>query len=589
MKRVLLCNPYGPYDLEWGENQLDILESRLQRGQGPFTLTSHTHCIALYLIAENINAKTTVLECPHIEDFEEELRKGYDYLGFQIIAINIEKVARMVRMAREISPDTKIILGGYGVMNLYDPPPGETSGDAEYLLKESDYVCEEEGVQFMRKLLGDEPFDRPITQLYLPRGSNSFPGVDGIADRSMSMVLVALGCPNGCEFCCTSAMFKKQKIYVLDPEETFETMKHNCRRNGGQASVALLLDEDLLINPDYMRTLGKLIQEDEEFGLRKLSYFCFGDLRSLSEFSMEELLELGVDSIWVGVESSLDDVITSDHKIEKRTCVDVKSTFETMEKHGIAATASMVLGWDFHTHENIGADIDYFVDLKPSAYQMTFLTACPGTALYERMKKAGRLYPNMTYRDVQQCNDATFIAKHFAPGELKHYFELAHTRLYENNGPGLFRMFEINLNGYETCSQSSRPLLRNEKAAFFAERCVKTYPLTEAMAVYAPTETVREKVRVAQEKYLRLFGEPEEDKGALADLFCNIVGQRVEELEKPKSEEPFDPPVRWTYYDPEKGSVPMVRKGRDAGAPTPYQVFDDPASLPIGSVGTATC
>jgi radical SAM superfamily enzyme YgiQ (UPF0313 family) len=250
MKSVLLCNPYGPYDLEWGENQLDILESRLQRGQGPFTLTSHAHCIALYLIAENINAKTTVLECPHLEDFEEELRKGYDYLGFQLIAVNIEKVARMVRRARELSPKTKIIIGGYGVMNLYDPPPGETSGDAEYLLEESDYLCEEEGVKFMRELLGDEPVDRPITQKYLPRGSNSFPGVDGVADRSMCMVLVAIGCPNGCEFCCTSAMFKKQKIYVMNPEETFETMKHNCRRNGGRATTAMLLDEDILINPD---------------------------------------------------------------------------------------------------------------------------------------------------------------------------------------------------------------------------------------------------------------------------------------------------------------------------------------------------
>jgi hypothetical protein len=118
---------------------------------------------------------------------------------------------------------------------------------------------------------------------------------------------------------------------------------------------------------------------------------------------------------------------------------------------------------------------------------------------------------------------------------------------------------------------------------------VKTYPLTEAMAVYAPTEAVREKVRAAQEKYLHLFGEPEEDKGALSDLFCNLVAQRLEELKKPRSEEPFDPPARWTYYDPEKGAVPTVKKGRGPGEPAPYQVFDEPESLPIGSVGSAAC
>ena len=577
MKRVLLTDAHGPYDLEWGENQLDILESRLQRGQGPFTMKSHGHCHALYLIAENINARTTVIEHPHIEDFEEELRKGYDYLGIQLIAINIEKVARMMRIAREISPQTKIVLGGYGILGLHDPPPGETRDGAAYILKEADYLCREEGARFMRKILGDEPIDRPITQKFLPRFANFLPGAEGMADKSMGTALVALGCPTGCEFCCTSAMFKKEKIYVMSPEETFETLKHNCRRNGGRATATTIMDEDLLLNPDYVRALGKLIQEDKEFGLRKLSYFCFGALRSITQYSMEELLELGVDSIWVGVESSIDDVITSEHKIEKRSCDDVKSTFDGMEHYGIGITASMVLGWDFHTPENIEQDIDFFVGLGPSAYQMTFLTACPGTELYDRMKKRGRINPNMTFSDVQQCNAGTFIPKNFELGGLRHYFELAHKKLYENNGPGIFRMFQLNLNGYETCSQSTRPLLREQKAAFFAERCEKSYPLLEAVARHAPTDIVRNKVRETQEKYLRLFGEPSDEKKMHSEIFCSLVAQRVEELKRPRSKEPFDPPVRRAYYDPERGPVPLVKWGRGPEAPVPYKVFDDPA------------
>ncbi len=576
MKTVLLSNAYGPYDLAWGENQYDILESRLQRGQGPFTLKSHAHCHALYLIAENINARTTVLEYPHIEDFEEELRKGYDYLGIQLISITIGKVARMMRMAREISPRTEIVIGGYGVLGLDDPPPGDTGEDSAYILKETDHFCEEEGARFMRRIIGDEPVDRPISQKYLPRGSAYFPGVEGAADRSMGTTLVALGCPNGCEFCCTSAMFKKEKIYVMSPEETFEALKHNCRRNGGKATSTSIMDEDLLLNPEYVRELGRLIQEDKEFGLRKLSYFCFGDLRSITDYSMEDLLELGVDTIWVGVESGLDDVITSEHNIEKRTCDDVKSTFEAMEHYGIGTTASMVLGWDFHTPDNIEEDIDFFVDLAPSTYQMTFLTACPGTELYKRMKKAGRMYPNMTFNDVQQCNEATFIAKNFAPGELRKYFEMAHEKLYETNGPSLFRSFQINLNGYETCSQSSRPLLREQKAEFFAERCERSYPLLEAVARYAPSDVVRKKVRETQERYLSLLGEPSEEKKVLSEAFCGLIEQRIEDLKKPASEEAFDPPIRRTYYDPERGPVPLMKTGRGPEEPAPYKVFDEP-------------
>lgn len=576
MTRVLLTNAYGPYDLEWGENQLDILESRLQRGQGPFTMKSLAHCHALYLIAENINAKTTVLEHPHIEDYEEELRKGYDYVGMQVISVNLHKIAHMMKLAREIAPQTKIVIGGYGITGLYDPPPGETGGEAEYILKEADYLCKEEGAQFMRKILGDEPIDRPILQKYLPRGAAFFPGYEEMADRSMGTALVALGCPNGCEFCCTSAMFKKEKIYVTTPQETFDIIKHNCRRNGGRATSTSLMDEDLLLNHDYVTELGRLIQEDKEYGLSKLSYFCFGDLRSITEYSMEELLECGLDSIWVGVESSLDEVITSEHKIEKRACDDVKSTFNAMEQYGIGITASMVLGWDFHTPENIEGDIDFFVGLGPSSYQMTFLTACPGTDLYTRMKKNGRISPTMKFRDIQQCNDSTFIPKNFKEGELREYFELAHKKLYETNGPGLFRSFELNLNGYETCINSHRPLLREDKAALFKEKCKRGINMVGAVIKFGPTEIVREKARAAREKYIRLFGEPADDQKFFSEAFCGLVENRIEELKQPPSEEPYDPTVWRTYYDPEAGGIPTRKEGRGPGEPVPCKIYDEP-------------
>ena len=577
MKKVLLTNPYGPYELAWGTNAYDITSTRFHRDQGPFAVQSHSHCIALYLIAENINAMTTVMEYPHLEDFEEELKKGYDYLGIQIIGITINKTARMMRMARKIAPETKIVIGGYGVLNLYDPPPGETSGDPEYILKEADYLCKEEGVKFMRKLIGDEPVDRPITQWYLPRNSVQFPGIDGFSDKSNGMALVSLGCPNGCEFCNTSAFFKKKKIYVATPEETLETLKHFCRRNGGKATSTLLLDEDLLLNPEYVRELGKLIREDEEFGLRKLSYFCFGDLRSMTQYSMEELLECGVDTVWIGVESSLDDVITSEHKIEKRSCDDIQSTFRGMEEYGIGITASMVLGWDFHTRDNIEKDIDFFVDLGPSASQITFLGACPGTELYDRMKKAGRINPEFALKDMQQCNDVpSFIPEHLDLDDLKKYFDIAHKKLYEANGPGIFRSFQLNLNGYETCSTSHRPLLREQKAPFFAERCQRSYPMLQACERFAPNEAVREKVREAEQKFRRLLGEPTDEQKMFSNAFAGVVERRGEQIKEPPSNDPFDPPIRRTFYNPEADPVPAIKVGRGPEEAVPYQVFDEP-------------
>ncbi len=73
----------------------------------------------------------------------------------------------------------------------------------------------------------------------------------------------------------------------------------------------------------------------------------------------------------------------------------------------------------------------------------------------------------------------------------------------------MFRRFQLNLNGYETCSKSNRPLLREQKAILFKERCERSFPLLGACEKYAPNESVREKVRETVEKYRSLFDEPE--------------------------------------------------------------------------------
>jgi haloalkane dehalogenase len=572
MKRILLSTPCSPYPLAWGEDVMDIYASRLQRGQGVFTLKGHSHCWALYLIGENLNAETTVLEHPHMDEFEAELKKGYDYVGIQLVSIATERVAKMLRLVRKVAPKTKVVLGGYGLLSLYDPVPGDHEGYAEEILKNTDYLCNEEGVRFMRKLIGDEPVERPITQKYMPMGGMSLRGLETVVNASMSNVLVALGCPNGCEFCNTSAFFKKKKIYVVTPQECFEILKHNCYRNGGNATISAIYDEDFLIEPNYVRALGKLIQEDTEYGLSKLGYFAFSSLRSMTQYTFEELLECGLAAVWVGVESSLNEVITSEHGIAKRGCDDIKSTFDALHQYGIITIGSFILGWDFHTSENIMQDIDYFVGLEPASYQVAFLTACPGTELYRRMKETGRIHPSYSYNDIQVWNEDTFISKNFTRKELKPLYYLTHEKLFNQNGPSIMRNVDIHLNGYETCMNSRRKLLREQKAPMFRDSCIRMFPVLEACRKFGPSETARAKAELVIEKYKRLIGEPSDIQKMFSQAFCDVIAAELEKSAEKPAPQPTDPPLRVTYYNPARWPVPLVKRGRGPEQPAPYEV-----------------
>jgi len=100
--------------------------------------------------------------------------------------------------------------------------------------------------------------------------------------------------------------------------------------------------------------------------------------------------------------------------------------------------------------------------------------------------------------------------------------------------------------------------------------------MVDAVIKYGPTEIVREKARGAKERYIRLLGETTDEQKFYSDAFCGLVEGRIEELKKPQSEEPYDPPVWRTYYDPEADPIPTIKEGRGPGEPVPCKIYDEP-------------
>ena len=403
MTKVLLTNAIGPYDLGWGEDMTDLFGARLTRGQGPFTLRGYFYTFAFYLIAENINVPTTIIEHPDEALFRKEIAKGYDYIGLQVVTVHVPRIAKMIRIIKEVAPQSKIVLGGYGVATLYHPPPHDPDNHARFILDNADYVCREEGVTFFRKILGQDP-DEPITQLHQPVALSTLRGLDNLAAMPTTSTLVALGCPNACEFCNTSAFFRFKKIVVSTPEQTLEALKAQMKNYTHDRFVYnMLWDEDFLLDRSYVMRLGHLLQKEGFIGKVHLSGFA--SIRSISQYTVEELVLAGIGALWIGVESKFEDVVTSVHHFQKRSGRDVKEVFDELHKYGIQIIGSSILGLDFHTPDNIEEDIDYFVSLKPDLYQVAPLTPCPGTMLYERMQEESRLYENFSFEDVQIWSD----------------------------------------------------------------------------------------------------------------------------------------------------------------------------------------
>ncbi len=568
MTTVLLASPYTPNNLGWGEDMDDLFSARLTRGQGAFTLHGHMPYLSLHLIAENIAARSTVLEYAHFDEFEAELGRGsYDFVGIQIKGVQTKKVARMIDSIRRLSPASKIVLGGYGIITLDDPMPNDPENLADYILSNVDYVCREEGVRFFRRVMGDEPVGRPITQYRLPAGKMTLNGLEDLLQIEIPSLLAALGCPNGCEFCATSAFFKKRKIQVADPYELFSFIKHQAKTTkGAMVPYISIFDEDFLLDVDYVRALGKLLKEDDEACVSR--FFCFASLRAIEQYDgPEELADLGVASAWIGIESFEEEVISSEHAIGKRSCSAIEDTINGLYDHGIANTLSFIHGWDFHTPENIMTDTDRFIALKPVFYQIAGLTPCPGTELFRRMQEAGRIRESFTYEDGHIWKDEVFRLKNFDSGELRKYFDEAHRRLFETNGPSILGMAEANLNFYERYKDSPRHYMAR-RAETVAEGVRGMYPALPACVSLAPAEPARARAVKVLERHKRLFGEPSFGMKVAAAVFERVARREQRRWDEGTRIVVSDHPWVRTVYEP--GREPVARQG----PPRPHQLAE---------------
>jgi haloalkane dehalogenase len=167
-------------------------------------------------------------------------------------------------------------------------------------------------------------------------------------------------------------------------------MRHQLVADGVGRAMFELFDEDLFWDPEYARALGRRIRSDETTAGR-IGYFTFGSVRTLSKLDPEELAANGLSTVWIGVESTLDDALEPGAHLKKRRGRDLRELFSDLREYGISVIGSMVLGFDFQTPENIHQDIDAFIFARAVISQVTPLIPCAGTRLYERMKEQQRL------------------------------------------------------------------------------------------------------------------------------------------------------------------------------------------------------
>jgi radical SAM superfamily enzyme YgiQ (UPF0313 family) len=380
----------------------------------------------------------------------------------------MHKMKDTVALIRKYAPNSKIVLGGYGTV-LKD----------EALKPYADYICREEGVGFFRRLLSEPelpmPYKHPLMVSWLR--------IFGWKVSGTGKILAGLGCPNGCDFCCTSHFFSRKHIRLLpEGKDIFAVAERYLAMD--PRLVLLIIDEDFLLNKKRAMEFRDCVMKSG----KTLSIFAFSSIKAISQYKVEEILEMGIDGFWIGYEGTRSGYA----KQQGRPVEEILTEFR---EHGITVLTSMIVGFDYQTPEVVAQEFEGLMKLKPSLAQFLIYGPVPGTPFHQRAIAENLIHdkyvkePEQMYR---RGDGFTTMCKHptLSPEAIEKLQRWCFDQDFQRLGPSIFRTLEARLLGYQKLKNSPNQFLR-QKAEYYARELRVAYPVFLAGRLLGPNAAIR--------------------------------------------------------------------------------------------------
>lgn len=307
--------------------------------------------------------------------------------------------------------NARVLMGGFHVSAL-----------PEEALQHADQVIVGEGENVILDVVEGRNKDRivradPICDL----DSVPFPDYSILKTPSeCANVLTTRGCPFRCTFCTTSRMFAPYRQRSVDNviEEIRMYKKMGFRYMNFE-------DDNFTADKERAKEIcRRMIAEDLTF---KETFF-FGRTDMAKD---EELLQLLHDAhltrVLIGIESLNQKAL--DRVNKGQNIQDIRDAARACADHGIRLIASIVLGIDDDSIEDIHRSVAFAKSVNAYQLQCAILTPYPGTPVYEQFEKEGR----MITHDWEQFDmmNVTFRPAKMSPWQLQEEFYKAVEYFYD--------------------------------------------------------------------------------------------------------------------------------------------------------------
>ncbi len=235
------------------------------------------------------------------------------------------------------------------------------------------------------------------------------------------------GCPWSCEFCAAS--MRLTPAYKIKPVEKVIAEIRRIKELWREPFIEFA-DDNTFVNRAHSKNLMRALARE------RVRWFTETDISVAQDAELLRLMrDAGCSQVLIGFESASPDPLEGVEQNANWKAKQFQSHCAAVEKiqsHGITVNGCFVMGLDGSGPESFSAVHRFARESGLYDVQITYLTPFPGTPLYARLQREGRILREGAW---EYCTlfDINFRPQCMTAADLEHGFKSLVARLYRDD------------------------------------------------------------------------------------------------------------------------------------------------------------